>query len=497
MMIGARGNNLCSYLIALEGWRRGLTLKFYSKLVKKKGVHAPGRLFSLSSKHQTRFFYKAKGDHVSSEAIEIGKNKDLTKNLLAKNGIPVPVGKRFLEDTTNGEILEYAKSLGYPVVLKPTDGDQGVGVVANIQSEDHLSEALLNVRERFPDIVVERYIHGEEFRIFVLEDKVLAALRRIPANVVGDGVHTIRKLIDMKNRERKKNPRLYTCLIKIDNELKSHAKIAGFSLESIPAEGERVFLRENTNVSTGGDSIDVTDELPVEIKNTAIKALKAMPEIAHAGIDIIVNPDLPLDEAGFVIEINTVPQIGSLVFPMIGQARDIPKALVDYYFPETKNKKDYNPSVFFDFRSILQPLRNKNASEITVSPPPPMPFYAKRYLVRGKAQGVRYRNWIRKRAVEENLHGYVQNLNDGTVAVVVAGKEEVVNNFKTTCEEGPKDSNVTKVDERIWKRPIKVGFEIKANPKNKKKSKALQSKQPKKLTVVQRFKRLLRRIIRN
>lgn len=497
MMIGARGNNLCSYLIALEGWRRGLTLKFYSRLVKRTGVHAPGRLFSLSSETKTHYFYKAKGDDVSSEAIEIGRDKDLTKKLLNKNGIPVPLGKRFLEATTNEEILDYAEKLGYPVVLKPTFGDQGIGVIANIKTASHLKEALLHVRQNFTDIVLERYIYGEEFRVYVLEDNVLAALKRIPANVKGDGIHTIRKLIEMKNRKRKQNPRLYTCLIKVDSDLKNHAKIAGFSLDSIPAKDERVFLRENSNVSTGGDSIDVTDELPVEIKKIAVKALKVMPEIAHAGIDIIVNPDLPLKKAGFVIEINTVPQIGSLVFPMIGQARDIPKALIDYYFPETKDKENYNSKVYFDFKGVLQPLRSKIASDITVSPPPLTPLYAKKYVVSGKVQNVGYRRWIRKKALEANLHGYVQNKNDGTVALVVAGAEKQVDIFKATCEIGSRNSSVTKVEERIWKKPIKVGFEIKANPKIKKRRKTSKTNVPKKITVIQKTKRLLRHILKN
>src|SRR5690606_30809451 len=108
-------------------------------------------------------------------------------------------------------------------------------------------------------------------------------------------------------------------------------------------KGERVFLRENSNISTGGDSVDVTDELPQEIKEIAIKALKVVPGLPHGGVDIIINKNAPEGKVeGVVIELNPVPQIGSLVFPMIGKARDVTGAIIDFYFPETKNKEVYN-----------------------------------------------------------------------------------------------------------------------------------------------------------
>ena len=491
MMIGARNNNLCSYLVALEGWRRGLTLKWYSEKVKKRGVHAPGRLFSLSSDNETRMFYKSKGDKVSNESLRITGNKDLAKKWLSNHNVPVPEGKRFTKDDQNNEIIQYAKEVGFPIVLKPTNGYQGIGVIANIESVEYLEKSLVHVRSDldYPDVIVERYVAGEEYRVFVVEDIVIAAINRIPANVIGDGINTVEKLITMKNKERRKNPRLFSCLIKIDYEVKNFIKRAGLTLDSIPNKGQQIFLREKSNISTGGDSVDVRDELPVEIKKVAIEALKAMPSLPHAGVDIIVNPNQPVDKAAVVLEINAIPQIGSLVFPMIGQARDVPSAIIDYYFPETKEKKNYNDRVYFDFKGILEPLMSKSASEVTVSPPPLTHTFAKKYVIIGKVQNVRYRRWIRKKALEADLYGYAQNLKDGSVAVVVAGEEETVNKFKEICEQGSKASEVSGVTESVWNNPIKVGFEIKGDSKMKKKSPITQPQNKKKPTLIQRIKK--------
>src|SRR5699024_10119691 len=131
--IGSR-NRLCAYLVALEGWRRGLELTWYSKKVKRGRVHAPGRVFSLSSSEQTHLFYKSKGDLTSAEAQRITGNKDLTKQWLSKANVPVPAGRRCTAEHSDKEIIKYANETGYPIVLKPSSGYQGIGVFANIKN---------------------------------------------------------------------------------------------------------------------------------------------------------------------------------------------------------------------------------------------------------------------------------------------------------------------------------------------------------------------------
>src|SRR5699024_9189289 len=149
----------------------------------------------------------------------------------------------------------------------------------------------------------------------------------------------------------------------------------------------------------------------------------------------------PIEQAGTVLEINGIPQIGSLVFPMIGKARDIPAAIIDYYFPETKESTIYNSHIYFDFKEVLRPLVNKSASEVTVIPVPDQITTSVMYVVKGKVQNVNYRTWIRRQAVQLDLHGYAQNRNNGDVHVVVSGSNDNVTELKKLCKKGSKKAN--------------------------------------------------------
>src|SRR5699024_592106 len=147
---------------------------------------------------------------------------------------------------------------GYPLVLKPTDANGGRGVFSNLKSESSLKDALHHVRTvlGYKEVIIEEYLPGVEYRIIVLEDKVVGALNRVPANVIGDGMSTIRELIRIKNKERKQNPHLKSRMIKIDDEVRELLYLHGYTLDTIPREGEVVTLRLTSNLSTGGDSVD-------------------------------------------------------------------------------------------------------------------------------------------------------------------------------------------------------------------------------------------------
>lgn len=472
MMIGARNNNLCSYVIALEGWRRGLTLKFYSKKVKQNKFHVPGCLFSLSDGEVTHMFYKSRGMRVKAEAFSVGGSKILTKEALEENGVPVPKGKLFTKEITDKDIIAYATEIGYPVVLKPSNAAQGKGVIANIGDESFLQRSLEHVRNEleYKEVILEEHVNGEEYRVYVMNDQAIAVLNRVPANVTGDGIHSIRELISMKNRQRRKNPRLYSCLIKVDYEIENILAKKDLKLETVPQKDELIFLRQKSNISSGGDSIDKTDEISDEIKQIAIDALKYIPNFPNGGVDIMVDHS-KVGDAAKVIELTPVPQIGSLVFPMEGKGRDIPSAVVDFYFPATKHLKNSNSNVYFDLRDILSPLISKSASEVTVLPCPNTIEMQRKYIVKGKVQGVGFRRWIRKKALEADLFGFAQNMKDGSLVIAVAGSGERVRSFRKLCKQGPQLSNVTEVVEDEWSSAVKIGFEIKENPNNLKQPK--------------------------
>src|SRR5690625_4879964 len=197
-----QGLKVTSYSIALEGWRRGLILKYYNRRRNPLRIR-----YSLSDGEKEIIFAGSRGSPVSNEAVKICIDKYLTKKYLKEANVPTPEGALFNSEHSKDEILSYAKELGYPLVVKPVDGSGGKGVIANIRTEQELLDALSIVRDdmKFEKIIVEEYFEGTDYRIYVIGDKVVAAFDRIPANVIGDGKNTIAKLLEWKIEERKRN----------------------------------------------------------------------------------------------------------------------------------------------------------------------------------------------------------------------------------------------------------------------------------------------------
>ncbi len=450
-----RGKRISTYNIALEGWRRGLGLTFHG--VVKEGKKIKIR-YSLSNDNRTHLFSLSMGDKVTEEAFNICEDKERTKQYLSAKNVPVPQGKIFGPEHNDEEIYTYAKKLGFPLVLKPIDGNAGKGVFANIQHIDALKELLIHERMKlgYEYLIVESFIKGQEFRICVIEDKVIGALNKRPASVIGDGKHTIKQLIIQVNKARKMNPHLTSRIIKIDRDINDQLLNIRYTLKSIPQKGERVYLRTKSNLSQGGDTIDVTNELTDELKNIAINAGKAIPGLEHYGVDMIVDVER---NTGTVLEVNARPDIGGHVFPVEGQPRDLAKDIVDYYFPETMSIKQSN--LYFNFDSIADSLTSRAAEVIKIGSCPIGKLFSKKYIISGRVQKVGYRKWITRKARECDLHGYTRNLRNGKVEVLVAGaKEYVVNDFKDICFIGPKKARVENIQEKEWKKPLEIGFKI-------------------------------------
>lgn len=470
----AHGHLLDAYAISLEGWRRGLTLRWHIKDSEKFSemetwfVDRPGQLFSLSSEQKTHYFFRTRGDKVTNEAVRIGKDKEKTKQLLHEAGIPVPEGKQFTEEASNEEIVTYASSLGLPVVIKPTDGSFGRGVVSNITSTGELTYSLEYVRTELnePDVIVEQYIPGDDVRLYVVGDQVVGAIKRLPPNIIGDGVNSIKALIELKNEQRSLNPRLVSCPIDVTNEVIDMIGRKGYTLETVLDQGEQLFLSTKGNISIGGDPIDVLDELPAEVKEMAVDALQAIPGLEHGAVDFIINTDKEATHQAVVLEINPTAQLGGILYPIKGKARDVPAAIIDHYFPETYEKQFTKSNTYFDLHDVLEPLRFRDAETTTVTPSPEGKIYAKKYTVIGDVQNIGYHRGLRKQAFERHLHGFVMNLENGDIEVVVGGTDpEMVDDFKQALWEDEERSHVLEVQESDYDAPIKVGFEVKTDLK--------------------------------
>lgn len=272
--------------------------------------------------------------NTSCIGVDIACDKSLTKELLGNAGIPVPCGGIALQQD---EAVAIAKRIGFPVVVKPYNGNQGKGVTLSIKSEEEVRKAFEVAKNYSTDIIVERYIFGKHYRVLVVNQQVIAVAQRIPANVVGDGVHSVEKLIEMENNNplRGEEHEKPLTKIKVEPVVLMYLTRQGITLQTVPKKGEQVFLRENANLSTGGIAIDVTDQVNKENIPLFLRVAKLI-GLDIAGIDIVVKDiALPFVESGgAIIEVNAAPGIRMHHFPSVGKPRNVAGAIVDYLFPE-------------------------------------------------------------------------------------------------------------------------------------------------------------------
>ena len=231
-------------------------------------------------------------DNTSCISVDMACDKTITKELLGQACIPVPEGRmcRTLE-----EAREAAEEIGYPVVIKPVNGNQGKGVSLNIQTPDEIKNAFEIASKFTENILVEEYINGNDYRVLIVGDQVTAVSLRIPANITGDGIHTIAELVELKNRDQRRGEGHERPLtkIKIDEISMTILKKQGYTPESVPKKGIRVYLKENGNLSTGGEAIDYTDRIHPYNQEIAIRAARII-GLDIAGIDIIKSISKPL-----------------------------------------------------------------------------------------------------------------------------------------------------------------------------------------------------------
>ncbi len=259
-------------------------------------------------------------------AYWISNDKWMTRQFLERKNI----------STAKGILLEREYQLDllyvvhFPAVVKPVNTDHGIAVSVNITTREELISAIGNAFNYSDKVIVEEFFAGQEYRFLVIDYQVRAIACREPANVTGDGKHTIRQLIDKKNIGRGTDYRHPLLKIIVDEEVIRHLKPLSLSTESVLNDGEKVYLRQNSNLSTGGDSIDVTDDIPAYYKDLAVKAAQSA-GLKIAGIDIIIN-DLeaaPSPENYIVVEMNAPAMLSMHNYPYIGKNRHVEKYVLD------------------------------------------------------------------------------------------------------------------------------------------------------------------------
>ena len=270
----------------------------------------------------------------SSIAVDIAGDKEETKNLLGAAEIPVPNGTIV---RTEEDLKEAVEDIGYPLVLKPIDGNHGKGATTNINNWDQAVVALKAAQVYGRSIICERFITGFDFRLLVINYKFICAALRTPASVVGDGEHSIQWLVDETNKDPKRGYGHEKVLtqIKIDDFSHKMLQDKGYTLETIPAKDELVLLKPTANLSTGGTSEDVTDEVhPVNV--FMAERIARIIGLDICGIDIMA-PDLktPLFEnGGAVLEVNAAPGFRMHIEPAKGLARNVAEPVIEMLFPK-------------------------------------------------------------------------------------------------------------------------------------------------------------------
>jgi cyanophycin synthetase len=292
-----------------------------------------GSLVQIGWGHRQRRIQAAEVDSTSAVAEAIAQDKNLTKHLLHAAGVPVPTGAPV---KSVDEAWEVALRIGLPVVVKPQNGSQGKGVTVNIQTREQIEKAFHAATGKSP-VLVEKFFPGSDYRLLVVGNKLIAAARRDPPQVTGDGEHSVRQLVDIVNADPRRSDGHATSLTKIRFDDIAVACLSAQDLhpDSVPEKGRRVILRNNANLSTGGTATDVTDDVHPEVAARAIDAA-AMVGLHVCGVDIVCESIMrSLEEQnGGVVEVNAAPGLRMHLSPSYGKGRNIGEAIMQLMFEQ-------------------------------------------------------------------------------------------------------------------------------------------------------------------
>lgn len=450
------GGRLSSYCIALEAWRRDLQVTW---------TRADLRNYIVSDGIREVRFNDSRPQSLTPRA-DYAKliDKWTTKRHLEDHGVPVPRGILIEDSSISDETLDdISAGIGFPLVIKPNTGTMGQGVFSNVRTSSELHRVFRHLASRDPDssILMERHVSGEDFRVMVVGDHAVAAVRRIPANVTGDGQRTIRQLINRKNKQRSANPFLSKGRIRVDFEVESVLAEQGLALTDTPTRGANVPLRRVANASAGGDVEDVTDDLPPGMAEAAVRAVQAVPNIYVAGVDFLWDQDA--SETFVVIEMNSRPHVPVNMYPTSGQGRDVPEAMLDYFFPDSSRRAlPGDPLLNFDLGQISDVLRTRRARQVVLPMLPEHHLPIRRSITFTSSQATKMTRLrstrLERRAGLDGVSGKLTRDDAGFVtAVIGAGDDASIDSFVEAVE---KVLSLPGGTAEVWNGPLTFGFVV-------------------------------------
>ena len=266
-------------------------------------------------------------------AVELASDKEETNRILGNLGLPVP--RQRLVQTADDAVIA-AERIGYPVVVKPFNANHGRGISIHLTDSEQVAAAFDIAREHSRSVIVESFITGEDHRMLVINGELVAVAMRVPGHVVGDGVHTIEQLVEEVNRDPRRgvgHEKVLTRLL-FDHQAESLLSSKGYTRDTVPADGERVFLRSTGNLSTGGTATDMTDQVHPDNIEMAVRAVKAI-GLDVGGVDFLTTDVTESYKVvgGAICEVNAAPGFRMHMAPSAGRARDVGGPVMDMLFP--------------------------------------------------------------------------------------------------------------------------------------------------------------------
>jgi cyanophycin synthetase len=272
----------------------------------------------------------------SSIAVDIACNKEETKRMLDLASIPVASGGICVDEE---DLEKTIKKIGYPIVLKPLDGNHGKGASINVKNWDDAVAGLAYAKTYSRRIIVEKFITGFDFRVLIIDNKLVAAAKRVPAHIIGNGKDTIQKLIDITNLDPRRGYGHENVLTQIDIDRDSLDLLEklNYTVDSIPKKNEIVYLKSTANLSTGGTSVDVTDMMHPE-NIFLCERISRVIGLDICGVDIMAeNLTQPLKEnGGCILEVNAAPGFRMHLAPSEGLPRNVASPVIDMLYPPGK-----------------------------------------------------------------------------------------------------------------------------------------------------------------
>lgn len=330
-----------SFIIANEAIKMGIKVSHINNVQREMAF------LKLFYKNHTEYIVSRKSSKTTATADYVARNKALTKSILFKNRISIAEGRLFHKDDLN-KLYSYVKKIKYPVVIKKNDGAHGELVFVNINNKKKCEEKVRKVIKKNDYVLVEKMFNGKELRFIASRKKIFAVTHRELINIVGDGIHNIKELIEIKNNDQERGEKIkigtYSVRIKLDNDIKKNIEKKGLKLKTIIPRGKKIYLRndydKNSIIMNGGDSVDVTDIIHKELKKIVVRSVCAIPGLPYAGVDIMTKKDFfekPTASSYVVLEVNASPAIYPQHFPYNGKARNIAREILLVLFPEIKN----------------------------------------------------------------------------------------------------------------------------------------------------------------